>query len=220
MDSHAEKIQVLRWPEVIRRRPAMYLGDTGPLGLMFLARELFDCPREPTRLVVTLDGSALKIAAASTPISTRPREDGKPIYLIEVLTGIVVPLDRPPSIAGCEILDTQVRPAVFRRVEQAPSTLALANAVSAKMTVISTSNRVATHVEFSRGVLVSGPAEGATADEDGFGIQLVPDSEIFGATAFRFEALADMLRDFSLRRRVPAELRDLSRDLVFTADAG
>jgi hypothetical protein len=63
---------VRHWYELVRLRPLMYLGDTGRLGLGLLARALFECPRSPRKLSVSLDGPRLELSAVSVPLSVQP----------------------------------------------------------------------------------------------------------------------------------------------------
>jgi len=209
-------IEVIRWPEAIRRRPEMYIRDRGPLGLRFLARELFECPQSPRKLSVVIEGAKFEMLAVSAPVAVEPRQAGKPIYLIEVASGMHVPLDDPPSISAAEILDLQTKPAVFRRADFAPSAIAIANALSSEMKLVSYRAGVATEVRFMRGAPTSDEIMAPSTSEDGLEIALVLDLEIFPNTSFSFKDLAAELRDFALRRRVCVELRHANaRDLVF-----
>jgi hypothetical protein len=142
------------WCEPIRRRPEMYVGGTGPLALQYLARALLEFPRDPTRVVLALLGNELRLEASSIPLSERPRMEGLPPYMIEVCMSLITRLDEPPTVAGVEVLDTDVEPAVFRSVPQAPTSLAIANALSEEMTIESRRGGIATSALFSRGRLL------------------------------------------------------------------
>lgn len=209
-------IPVIEWHEAVRRRPAMYIGDAGPLGLLFLVRELLDVPRDPKRFTVTLRGKGLVLQAASVVPSTRPRKEGLPPYIVEVCTHIFIGMDEPATVAGIEMLDASVRPAVFRRTNHAPTALAFVNALSTAMTVESMLNGDSTSFQFSKGRLLSGPDTKPTREEDGVRIAFDPDDQIFGANALRFDWLADIARDFAAVRRVRVEVIDASDDLRFT----
>jgi hypothetical protein len=219
MTNETNEIPVLVWHDVIRRRPQMYIGDTGRLGLRFLARGLFETPERPRSLLATIRRTQLALSFASVPISVRPRREDGPAYLVEILTAITVPSDDPPSVAPIEFLDTEVNPTVFRRGTGAPWTLALANALSCEMYVATRSQGIVTDVRFARGVIVTPLASRSTSGEDGVDIRLDLDPEVFGNSVFVFEDLANELRDFSLRRRVSVELRDEEKGFLFTAPA-
>jgi DNA gyrase/topoisomerase IV subunit B len=113
-----------------------------------------------------------------------------------------------------EIIDLETNPAVFRRIPVAPSAIAIANALTSKMTLVSYRSGVATTASFSRGELISTTTT-PTTSEDGLAIELVLDTEIFAQYRFCFEDLAEELRDFGLRRQVDVELRDARRNLAF-----
>jgi hypothetical protein len=115
-----------------------------------------------------------------------PLREGGPIFLVELLTSMEVPLDSPPSTAGLEIIDTTVRPATFRRLPAAPPALAVATALSERMVVRSRHGHVATEVVFTRGILAAGPIERQTPHRDGVEFVMTPDGEIMRA-AFGFE---------------------------------
>jgi DNA gyrase/topoisomerase IV subunit B len=126
-------------------------------------------------------------------------------------------MDEPPTVAGVEVLDTDVEPAVFRSVPQAPTSLAIANALSEEMTIESRRGGIATSALFSRGRLFTGPRSAPTQKDDGILLVLVPDLEVFGPPDRRFHPLAEVVRDFSAVRRVRAEIVDESRNLRFAA---
>jgi len=214
-------IQIFHWSETVRRRPEMYLGNTGYLGLRFLARELFECPLAPRWLSMVAEETKLEIRAASMPVSVEPRKAGDPMYLIEVASRMQLPIDDPPSISGIEIMDVQARPPVFRRIAAAPTAIATANALSSELRIVSYRAGVATEARFVRGTLAASVTntESGTA-EDGLLIALALDREIFKHASFRFEDLAQELRDFALRRRVDVELRDSKSDLIFALKGG
>jgi hypothetical protein len=193
----------------------MYIGDTGSLGLRFLARELFECPQAPRKLSVVIEGAKLEMLAISAPVSVEPRKAGKPIYLIEVASRLHVRVDDPPSISAPEVLDLQTKPAAFRRADVARSGIAIANALSSELKLVSCRAGVATEVRFSRGAPTSDAITTPSTSEDGLAIALVLDAEIFPNASFSFKDLAEELRDFALRRRVCVEVRDAKQDLVF-----
>ena len=209
----ASDIQILHWHEAVRRRPEMYLGGKGPLSLRSMARRLFECPLDPRRLKVVIESPRLEIFAACVPISVEPRKPDEPIYLVEVAGRPNPPLDDPPSIAGT---DVQLIPPNLRTRNAGPMIIAITNALSSEFKITSYRTGVATEARFSRGVLISRPATTPSpAFEDGLSIAITPDPEIFATHSFRFEDLAEELRDFALRRRVDVELLDVASNAVF-----
>lgn len=205
------------WHESIWRRPAMYVGSTGILGLQYLVRALLNLLLAPRAVALTLRANRLMIDAVATPLSCRPRKEGLPPYMIELCTNLITPVDDPPTVVGVEVLDIDVTPAQFRRTNQAPSALAMANALSDALTIESRQEGKASSARFLRGALVAGPEVTSTSEEDGVRLMLVPDPHVFGSSEFRFEALAEIARDVSAVRRIAVRLMDEARNLHFTA---
>ena len=83
---------------------------------------------------------------------------------------------------------------------RAPPTIAIANALSSEMQLVSRGAGVATEARFRRGVLVFPPTTAASTSADGLAIVLTPDPEIFSDASFLFEDLAEELRDFALSK--------------------
>lgn len=54
-------LQVVVLRDAIRRRPEMYLGSTGRVGIRLLTRDLLEVPLNPTRLLVQLNEASLEI---------------------------------------------------------------------------------------------------------------------------------------------------------------
>jgi hypothetical protein len=169
-------------------------------------------------LSVVVEDPKLELSAVAVPVSVEPRQTGRPIYLIEVASGLPVLIDDPPSIAPMEIIDSQATPAAFRRIPVALSAVAIANALSSEMKLVSYRAGVATEANFRRGVSTTTAAT-PTTSQDGLAMELILDTEIFASSSFRFEDLAEELRDFALRRKVDVELRDAKRNFAFATKA-
>lgn len=204
------------WCEPVRRVPQMFVG-TDPFALAWLVRQLLEAPRAPTRVVLAARGAELRIEAASIPPSPRPRAGATVPYLIELCTTLTLPLDEPPTIAGVEVFDTSVDPAVFRSSPRAPPSLAIANALSVTMSLASYQGGWATSVRFERGRLIAGPDETPSSQHDGMLLAFVPDAAYFDAWERGLHHIAGVVRDFAAVRRVHTELVDEIRGVRFIA---
>ena len=219
MTHSVEDIHVVTWPEAIRRRPAMYVGDVSShLGLIFLTRGLLDVPLDPTSILISLTGTTLRIDGASVPPSTLPEAPGEPPFLIRICTSFGRKLGPQPTVAGVDALDTTVEPAVFRRLDLAPACLAIANALSSEFMMASRSAGCETRVGFARGVEVLPLESVPTLLPDGLGIAFTPDPEIFRDPRFHFELLAGAAREIALLRNARVELRDLGTGVFFLSE--
>ncbi len=80
----------------------MYIGDTANLGLLWLTRELLDVPLDPSRIVLSLNGTGLQVTATCVPPSIEPQRPGRPPFLVDACTAIQVPLDTTRRLASAE----------------------------------------------------------------------------------------------------------------------
>ena len=205
-------------PEAIRRRAAMYIGDTSVNRLHWLVRDFLDVPLNPSRITLRLAPDAVRLVAEAVPLSVLPRAEGRPPFIVEVCTMLMTSLDEPPTLAGVEELDESVSPAVFQRTGTAPSSLTIANALSSEFSIASCRSGRCSRVVFRRGEITSPLAASETDSPDGITICFSPDREIFADTSLRFYLLARIARDAALLRRVPIEVRDETSNAVFLVD--
>jgi len=208
MATGGDGIEVLSGLEAVRRRPAMYVGDTGNHGLLWLVRELLEVPRAPTKISMFINAADLTISAASVPPSVEPRKQSRVPFLVEACTTLHTNLDVQPTLGGLEILDDATNPATFVRVDAAPACLAIANALSKAFAVASISGGVCRRVEFARGALVAPLSASSTTAPDGMSLSFTPDPDIFQGISLRLSMLASLARDFAAVRGVAIEVRD------------
>ena len=217
---NAENIQVLEGMEAVRKRPAMYIGDTGERGYHHLVYEVVD-----NSIDEALAGYCSQIDVIINPDgSLTVQDDGRGI-----------PVDMHP---------TQKRPAleVVLTILHAGGKfdgsnykvsgglhgvgVSCVNALSDWMKVDVKRGGKVHHVELSRGH-VTKPTEvvGECGDETGTKVTFFPDHTIFTCRAFKWEILCARLRELAfLNKGVTIHFRDdegeLHHEETFHYDGG
>ena len=217
---NAENIQVLEGMEAVRKRPAMYIGDTGERGYHHLVYEVVD-----NSIDEALAGYCSRIDVVINPDgSLTVQDDGRGI-----------PVDMHP---------TQHRPAIevvltilhaggkFDGSNYKVSGglhgvgVSCVNALSEWMKVDVKRGGKVHHVELSRG-RVTRPTEvvGECGDETGTKVTFFPDHTIFTCRAFKWEVLCARLRELAfLNKGVTIHFRDdegeLHHEETFHFDGG
>ena len=201
---NAENIQVLEGMEAVRKRPAMYIGDTGERGYHHLVYEVVDN---------SIDEA---LAGYCTMIDVVINRDGS---LTVQDNGRGIPVDMHP---------TQKRPAIevvltilhaggkFDGSNYKVSGglhgvgVSCVNALSDWMKVEVKRGGKLHSIEFSRGH-VTKPLEviGECGDETGTKVTFFPDHTIFSCHAFKWETLCARLRELAfLNKGVTIHFRD------------
>ncbi len=200
----AANIQVLEGMEAVRKRPAMYIGDTGERGYHHLVYEVVDN---------SIDEA---LAGYCTLVDVQINQDGS---LSVTDNGRGIPVDMHP---------TQHRPAieVVLTVLHAGGKfdgsnykvsgglhgvgVSCVNALSEWMKVDVKRNGKIHHIEFARGH-VTKPLEvvGTCGDETGTKVTFFPDHSIFTCHAFKWEILCNRLRELAfLNKGVRIHFKD------------
>ncbi len=201
---NAENIQVLEGMEAVRKRPAMYIGDTDERGYHHLVYEVVD-----NSIDEALAGYCSMIDVVINPDGSLTVQDN----------GRGIPVDMHP---------TQHKPAieVVLTVLHAGGKfdgsnykvsgglhgvgVSCVNALSEWMKVEVKRGGHIHHIEFSRGH-VTKPLEvvGDCGDETGTKVTFFPDHTIFSCHAFKWETLCNRLRELAfLNRGVTIHFRD------------
>ena len=201
---NAENIQVLEGMEAVRKRPAMYIGDTGERGYHHLVYEVVD-----NSIDEALAGYCTMIDVVINPDGSLTVQDN----------GRGIPVDMHP---------TQRKPAIevvltilhaggkFDGSNYKVSGglhgvgVSCVNALSDWMKVDVKRAGKLHHIEFSRGRLTK-PLEvtGECGDETGTKVTFFPDHTIFTCRAFKWETLCNRLRELAfLNRGVTIHFRD------------
>ena len=200
----AANIQVLEGMEAVRKRPAMYIGDTGERGYHHLVYEVVDN---------SIDEA---LAGYCTLVDVQINTDGS---LSVTDNGRGIPVDMHP---------TQHRPAIevvltilhaggkFDGSNYKVSGglhgvgVSCVNALSDWMKVEVKRGGKIHHIEFSRGH-VTKPLEvvGECGDETGTKVTFFPDHSIFSCHAFKWEILCNRLRELAfLNKGVRIHFKD------------
>ncbi len=201
---NAENIQVLEGMEAVRKRPAMYIGDTGERGYHHLVYEVVD-----NSIDEALAGYCSQIDVVINPDGSISVQDN----------GRGIPVDMHP---------TQHRPAieVVLTVLHAGGKfdgsnykvsgglhgvgVSCVNALSDWMKVEVKRGGKIHHIEFSRGHVTKPlTVVGECGDETGTKVTFFPDHTIFTCRAFKWETLCNRMRELAfLNKGVTIHFRD------------
>jgi DNA gyrase subunit B len=186
------QIQVLEGLEPVRRRPGMYIGDTGPRGLHHLVYEVVDnsvdealagrCDR--IDVVLGADGSvAVTDNGAGIPVGLHPKV-GKP-----TLEVVMTMLHAGGKFGGEGYRVSGGLHGVG---------VSVVNALSAWLEVTVRRDGGVYRQRYERGVPVTPVERLGLTREHGTEVRFLPDPEIFPDTRFDFELLARRFREIAL----------------------
>jgi len=202
-DYGADKIKVLEGLEAVRKRPAMYIGSTGPAGLHHLVYEIVDNSIDEAlagycnevNVTIHLDGS-ITVVDNGRGIPTDPMPDGRSaaeVVLTVLHAGGKFENDAYKVSGGLHGVGVSV-----------------VNALSARLDLeIWREGRVHQQA-FERGTPVTPLITAGTTERRGTKVTFKPDDQIFETTDYSFDILAQRLR----------ELAFLNAGIVITLDDG
>ena len=201
---NAANIQVLEGMEAVRKRPAMYIGDTGERGYHHLVYEVVD-----NSIDEALAGYCSMIDVIINPDgSLTVQDDGR---------GIPVDMHPTQGKSAIEVVLTVLHAGgKFDGSNYKVSGglhgvgVSCVNALSDWMKVEVKRSGKLHRIEFSRG-LVTKPLEvaGECGDETGTKVTFFPDHSIFSCRAFKWEILCNRLRELAfLNKGVTIHFRD------------
>ena len=191
----ASQITVLEGLEAVRKRPSMYIGDTGERGLHHLVYEVVD-----NSIDEALAGYADKITVTIHPDnSITVKDDGR---------GIPVDMHPEEHKPAVEVVLTVLHAGgKFDHSNYKVSGglhgvgVSCVNALSDWMAVEVCRDGFAYAIKFSRGNTVEPLVKLHATTERGTTVTFKPDATIFSTTVYKWSILADRLRDLAFLNR-------------------
>jgi len=187
----AADIQVLEGLEAVRKRPGMYIGDTGPRGLHHLVFEIVDNSIDEAvggycdqiEVVINHDES-VTVSDNGRGIPT----DTHPVMGIPALEVILTTLHSGGKFGGSGYSISGGLHGVG---------LSVVNALSSRMEVTVKRDGCIYRQEYEKGKPVSGVYPCGETEETGTVIKFFPDSDIFEEVSFDNEIIVQRLRELS-----------------------
>ena len=210
-DPHSEydatKIKVLPGIEGVRRRPAMYIGDTSTRGLHHLVEEV---------VANSIDEA---MAGYCSEINVQLNADGS---VTVVDNGRGIPVDMHPSEKkpAVEVIMTMLHAGgKFDRVSYKVSGglhgvgVSVVNALSEWLSVEVRRDEQVYHQRYERGKKATDLEVIGKSKTTGSTVTFKPDPDIFSEVAFSFDNIANRMRELAfLNRGVKITLRDENSD--------
>jgi DNA gyrase subunit B len=187
----AKSIKVLEGLEAVRKRPSMYIGDTGSAGLHHLVYEVIDN---------SIDEA---MAGYCKNITVRLNTDGS-CTVIDDGRGIPVGIHEEEGKSALEVVLTKLHAGgKFDRTSYKVSGglhgvgVTVVNALAEWLDAEVYLDGKTHHIRFARGHVVVPFEVVGKARKTGTRIEFLPDKEIFPDTRFRYEILSSRLRELA-----------------------
>jgi len=203
----AEQIQVLEGLEHVRKRPAMYIGDTAAGGLHHLVYEVVDNAVDEA------------LAGHCTEISVELHADDS-VTVIDNGRGIPVDMHHELGLPAVTVVMTKLNAGgKFDRDAYKVSGglhgvgVSCVNALSERLLVEVYQDSRVHRQTFERGTPSSGLVDGGKTERRGTRVTFKPDPEMFSETSYSYDILAKRLRELAfLNRGLTIEVTDERAD--------
>lgn len=213
----ADAIQVLEGLEAVRKRPGMYIGDTGVRGLHHLIWEVVD-----NSIDEAMAGHAKHIKVAiHVDNSITVEDDGR---------GIPVDIVKSEGKSALEVVLTVLHAGgKFDNDAYKVSGglhgvgISVVNALSETVRVEVKRNNKVYEQKYTRGTPVAPVAEVGVSTKTGTTVHFKPDSQMFETTEFNFDTVSNRLRELAfLNRGIHITLVDerTEKNLEFHSEGG
>lgn len=206
-DYGASKIKVLEGLDAVRKRPGMYIGDTGTRGLHHLVQEVVD-----NSVDEAMAGFCKNISVTvHVDNSITVEDDGR---------GIPVDIHPDLGISGAEVALTKLHAGgKFEGKAYKVSGglhgvgVSCVNALSEWLRLKIKRGGKLYELRFARGATTQSLKEIGTANNTGTLVTFKPDPEIFPMTEYSYETLSSRLRELAfLNRKIKISIHDERSD--------
>ncbi|MBD3217869.1 MAG: DNA topoisomerase (ATP-hydrolyzing) subunit B [candidate division Zixibacteria bacterium] len=199
----AKTITVLKGLEAVRKRPAMYIGDTGRRGLHHLVHEVVDNSIDEAlsgfcntiKVIINKDGSvAVQDNGRGIPVDEHPTQKKPAVEVVMTMLHAGGKFDHQTYKVSGGLHGVGV---------------SVVNALSERCEVEISRDGNVYHQKYERGIAVTPLKKIGQRKTSGTKTTFMPDSDIFNETKFSFDRLANRMRELAfLNKGLKIEIKD------------